>query len=123
MTGSVPKQDTAHSDQLTPVATGDVAHHTDAFDCDYAQHTDGIAAWQEQSSLHVWFMLSGIITLILNVVSLVLNVLFGETLLGIVVPSVVVWAFLVLGLVGLTLVVHKGLQHVDLRSKVKVAYS
>ena len=118
----MPKQDTAHVDQKTPVATGN--HHNDAFDCDYtyAQPTDGIAAWQEQSSLQMWFMLSGIITLMLNILSLVLNVFFGETLFGIIVPCVVVWVFLASGLVGLTLVVHKGLQHVDLRNKVKVAY-
>ena len=116
VTGPVP----AHGDQTTSLATGH--HDIAAYDRDFAQHTDGLAAWQEQSSLHIWFMLSSVITLILNIVSLVLNVLFGETLLGIVVASIVVWVFLVLGLVGFTLVVHKGCQHVDLHSKVKVAY-
>lgn len=115
----MPKQDTAHGNRTTPLATGD--HNRAAFDCDYAQHTDGLAAWQEQSGLQIWFMLSSVITLMLNITSLVLNVLFGETLLGIVVASIVVWVFLVLGLVGLTLVVHKGCQHIDVHSKVKVA--
>lgn len=83
-----------------------------------------MAAWPEQSSLQIWFMLSGIITVMLYAVSLALNVVFSSELgLGFIVACVVVEFYTMLVFVGLILTVHKGWQHIQLRSKAKVVQS
>ena len=88
------QQGSAHGDQTRPVATGDqhgaqcappndqmqgtipLCHHADH---DYTYLAEGTAlaaltAWREQSCLQIWWLLSGTIMVILNAVSLALNI-------------------------------------------------
>ena len=85
------QQGSAQGDQTRPVATNDqhgaqraspsdhmqgpihLCHHAN-HDYTYLAEGTALAAWREQSCLQIWWLLSGTIMVILNAVSLALNV-------------------------------------------------